>query len=150
MKSNNKKKQEDRSRDVYKFRVGVRNLRAGSSGTPGILGSSGAKHAAFLINRDLFEYDQNGWKRHKDRGRDPDYDWDKIGNALNGTTYVSPDELQAAIDKSGDWRGNYNLRKHNCQDFAQFCLKEVGCSESMASKRGSVYREQKEGACVIF
>ena len=129
---------------VYRFRVGVRDL----GGSSGIFGSSGVKHACFLIDRDLFEYDQDGWKRHKDRGRDPDYDWDKIGNALNGTTYVSPDELQAIINNSGDWSGNYNVLTHNCQDFVRFCLLAVGCSESMASKSGPLYNEQKD--CVIF
>ena len=78
---------------MYRYRVGVRNL----GDSLGSFGSSGAKHACFLIDRALFEYDSNGYKRHINKGRDNDYDWDSIGNALNGTTYVSPDRLQKAI-----------------------------------------------------
>ena len=131
--------------EIYRFRVGVRNLR----GSLGRFGSSRAKHACFLIDRDLFEYDKNGYKRHVDVGRDNDYDWDSIGNALNGTTYVSPDKLEKAIRKSGIWTGEkYKFGSHNCQDFVRFCLLEVGCPESMANKDGPVYREQDE--CVIF
>ena len=130
---------------MYKFRVGVRNL----GGSLGSFGSSGAKHACFLIDRDLFEYDSNGYKRHINKGRDNDYDWDSIGNALNGTTYVSPDRLQTAIDNSGDWSGReYNAFSYNCQDFVRFCLLAVGCPESMAYKKWSIYREQN--GCVIF
>lgn len=131
---------------VYRFRVGVRNLRSsGSSGS----GSSGAKHACFLINRDLFEYDKNGYKRHRDVGRDSDFDWDEIGGALNGTTYVSPDRLEKAIQNSGNWSGGeYNFLSHNCQDFTQFCLEAVGCPESMAMKKGPVYRNQN--GCIII
>ena len=126
--------------DVYRFRVGVTDL-GGSSGS---FGSSGIKHACFLLNRDLFEYGQNGYERHRDVGRDPDYDWNSIGDALNGTTYVSPDKLETAIENSGDWEGRkYNFLFHNCQDFVRFCLLKVGCPESMAYKKWPIYRKQK-------
>ena len=130
---------------MYRYRVGVRNL----GGSLGSFGSSGAKHACFLIDRDLFEYDSNGYKRHVDVGRDNDYDWDSIGNALNGTTYVSPDRLKTAIDNSKDWTGeDYDVLSHNCHDFVRFCLLKVGCPKSMAYKKGPVYRAQDK--CVIF
>ena len=62
---------------------------------------------------------------------------------MNGTTKVSPDRLQTAIDNSGDWSGReYNVFSHNCQDFVRFCLLAVGCPESMAYKKWPVYREQ--------
>ncbi len=64
-----------------------------------------AKHVCLLLNRDLFEYGPNGWSRHKDVGRDSNYDWDALGTALNGTTYISPDRLETAIRNSGEWAG---------------------------------------------
>ena len=113
---------------MYRYRVGVRNLR----GSLGSFGSSGAKHACFLLDEDLFEYDKNGYKRYVGVGGDDGYDWDSIGNALNGTTYVSPDKLETAIKKSGIWTGEeYNVFSHNCQDFVRFCLLAVGCHKSM-------------------
>ena len=58
-------------------------------------------------------------------------------------------ELETAIKKSGIWTGEeYNVFSHNCQDFVRFCLLAVGCPESMANKKRSIYREQNE--CVIF
>ena len=61
-----------------RLRVGVRNL----GGSLGSFGSSGAKHACFLIDRDLFEYDSNGYKRHINKWRDNDYDWDSIRKCI--------------------------------------------------------------------
>lgn len=102
------------------------------------LGSSGYKHSSFLITRDLFEYSKHGYKRHQDVGRDSDYDWNEIGDALNGTTYVPPDDLEESIIDSNDWTGNEY--SHNCQDFVQFCLRQVGCHETMIQKDGPVYK----------
>ncbi len=103
-----------------------------------------AKHVCLLLNRDLFEYGPKGWERHVDVGRDSKYDWDAIGSALNGTTYVSPDRLETAINNSGEWVAHkYNFYDHNCQDFVQFCMRAIGCPESMIMKKGSVYRNQR-------
>ena len=150
-------------KEVYKFRVGVRNLGgSGSSGSGKSTGSSsgafGYNHACFLINKDLFEYgtgDDKIYLRHKDVGRDPNFDWNKIGDALNGTTYVSPDDLEKKIKDSNLWNGkiknknvpiekqpDYSMLKHNCHDFVQFCLKSVGCHDTMIQKNGMVYRKQ--------
>ena len=104
-----------------------------------------AKHVCFLINRDLFEYSNKGYERHRDVGRNPEFDWDSLGNALNGTTYVSPDEIERAIINSGKWNGpEYDFKSHNCQDFTQFCMRAAGCPESMIMKKGPVYRSQEK------
>lgn len=58
------------------------------------------KHVCFLINKDLFEYSNKGWETHKNVGRDSNFDWDSLGNALNGTTYISPDQIEKAIKNS--------------------------------------------------
>lgn len=103
-----------------------------------------AKHVCILLNRDLFEYGPDGWQRHEDIGRDSKYDWDALGTALNGTTYVSPDRLETAIENSGEWEGSkYHFTEHNCQSFVQFCLRALGCPESMIIKKGPVYRDQR-------
>ena len=104
-----------------------------------------AKYVWFLINKDLFEYSKKGWERHKNVGRDSNFDWDSLGNALNGTTFVSPDEIEKAIKNSGDWSGDkYDFNKHNCQDFTQFCMRAAGCPESMIMKKGPCYRSQEK------
>ena len=103
-----------------------------------------AKHVCILLNRDLFEYGPNGWERHKDVGRDEKYDWNNLGNALNGTTYISPDRLEKAINNNGNWIGSkYDFMNHNCQDFVQFCMRALGCPESMIMKKGPCYRNQE-------
>ncbi|KAK8892418.1 hypothetical protein M9Y10_029645 [Tritrichomonas musculus] len=132
------------SKNIYRFRVGVRKLNSSSSGSASTsLGSSGLLHAALLINTDLFEYSSAGYVRRKNVGRDSQFNWDEIGSALNGTTYVSPDDLEKAISNSGQWNGReYNALSHNCQDFVQFCLRAIGCPPSMIQKVGPCFRKQ--------
>ena len=141
-------------KQVYRFRVGVSNL--GSSSSLGsslsssfgfFLGSSrGLTHACFLIDRDLFDYGANkdkSYRRLYDVGRDSSYNWISVGNALNGRTYVSPDDLEEAIIDSDLWGPKtYNPFTHNCHDFVEFCLREVGCPESMIRRNWFTYREQ--------
>lgn len=142
---------------IYRFRVGVRNLSgSGSSGsgksTGSSLGSSSFNHACFLINKDLFEYgtgDNQNYIRRKNVGRDPSFNWDELGEALNGTTKVSPDELEKKIMNSNQWYGKLNKKgndykalEHNCHDFVQFCLGAVGCHAKMIKKGLFVYRKQ--------
>lgn len=118
---------------IYAFRVGV---------SPIILV---ATHSCLLIDRDLFEYgvpDVPGqaYRRLKDVGRTGGFDWDYVGEALHGTTRVSPDELEQAIINSGEWGPNkYNVLTHNCQDFVHFCLNALGCPSSMISKSWACY-----------
>ena len=90
------------SKQVYRFRVGIHFLQS----CPGsVYDGTRISHACFLINTDLFEYDGNGYKRRRNVGCDPQFDWDRIGSALNGTTYISPDQLETAIKNSGQWSG---------------------------------------------
>ena len=95
------------------------------------------KIAVFLLNQDVFEYDNKGWKRIKNVGKIAEYDWDSLGISLNGTTYFTPQELEKAILKSGKWSGSkFDLEKQNSQDFVQFCLKSIG--SNMAMKKAFV------------
>ena len=56
---------------------------------------------------------------------------------------MSPDDLDAKIIKSGDWnQGKYNCLNHNCHDFLRFCLKEIGCHESMIKKTFFCFKRQ--------
>lgn len=134
------------SKEVYRFRVGLKPLDAWAQG--GIEALEFLKvnpphydffdfdvkykkheipsHAAFLIGTDLFEYGPDGYKRRKDVGRDSSFDWEKLGNKVNGKTYVTPDELENKIKKSRDWNGNYNILYHNCHHFVKWCLENVG------------------------
>lgn len=146
---------------VYKFRVGQTDLgfvKLMKENPPSIFAEeehlggynlaislfdkAEARHVCFLLNKDLFEYDSNGWSRRRNVGRDSKYDWNSLGNALNGTTYVSPDDLEDYIRDDGDWEGyEYHFLKHNCQDFVKFCLNCVG-AKSMSFKKGPCYRSQ--------
>jgi hypothetical protein len=85
-----------------------------------------ASHACFLLDTDLFEFGPGGVERHKGAGRDGKFDWDRLGQKLNGTTYTSPDELWTAISK-GNWSAkSFSALSHNCHDFVRFCLEAVG------------------------
>jgi hypothetical protein len=131
---------------TYRFRVGVKNLPQPWT----FLGTFGYNHSCLLINKDLFEYGANSdnnkektYERHKDVGRDSSFNWDEVGGALNGTTHVSPDELEKAIKNDGHWApGKYKLLSHNCHDFVKFCLDRLGCPESMIKKIGPCYKSQ--------
>ena len=103
-----------------------------------------AKHVCLLLDRDIFEYNPEGWFRHKEVGKYIKYDWESLGSILNGSTNVSPDELEAAIKANGNWTINkYNFFFHNCHDFAQFCMRKLGLPESQVVKKGPCYRDQR-------
>ena len=73
------------------------------------------------------------------------FDWNEL-SALQGTTRVTPDELENAIIKSGEWNpGHYKVFDHNCHDFVQFCLREIGCPESMIKKTRFLIYLRQEG-----
>ena len=79
---------------IYKFRVGVKNIGNVFGGPLAIFGYN---HSCLLLDKDLFEYGANkeqSYERHKDVGRDDAYDWNLLGTALNGTTKISPDQLE--------------------------------------------------------
>ena len=125
---------------AYRFRVGVKSLPFSKLID---LRSGGYNHACLLLNEDLFEYNLQ-FSRHKNVGRDSSFDWEELGEELHGTTNISPDELEIAIVKDGSWFfGHYNLFKHNCHDFVKFCLKKLGCPDSMCRKVGPCFKNQK-------
>ena len=104
-----------------------------------------AKHVCVLLNKDLFEYSPEGWCRRKDIGRFSKYNWAVLGHVLNGTTKVSPDELENIIRNNGNWTKNkYNFFFHNCHDFAQFVMRALGCPEEMIVKKGPCSRDQRK------
>ena len=132
---------------VYRFRVGS---PLGSKSGSSLFSSGGGigSHSCLLLNTDLFEYgcpkDDKGYARLTNVGRIDRFDWNKVGDALNGTTYVSPDKLEQAIINSGKWTGDkYNVLNHNCHDFVNFCLEAIGCPASMIKKKWFCYRNQK-------
>lgn len=135
---------------IYKFRVGVKNI---GNAFGGPLGFFGYNHSCLLLDKDLFEYGANkekSYERHKDVGRDDAYDWNLLGTALNGTTKISPDQLETAIKNDGNWGPghycaiNWDLSSHNCHDFVRFCMDRIGCPASMISKIGPCFKKQKK------
>ena len=87
-------------------------------------------HACFLLNTDIFEFGPDCWTRRKGVGRDSAFDWDKLGAKLNGTTHVSPDDLERAIRNQNCWnKSDYSVgilgKNHNCHSFVMECLKMV-------------------------
>jgi len=134
----------------YTFRVGVKTLNVRKSDIKGrprnleekntigeMLRKNGYNHACLLLNEDLFEYGANeeqSYERHKNVGRDTSFDWNELGEAMNGTTDVSPDQLEDAIIEAKEWdKGHYRRLKHNCHDFVKFCLKKIGCKECLVN-----------------
>ena len=131
----------------YTFRVGIKELNIRLEKLKGpkkpndkniggkALKNIGYTHACLLLDNDLFEYGANcnetkekTYERHKDAGRDISFDWNELGDAMNGTTNISPNELEEAIINSKKWeKGHYNFAKHNCHDFVKFCLTKLGC-----------------------
>ena len=90
-------------------------------------------------------FKKEGYMRRSGAGREPQFDWDEVGEALNGTTKVSPDQLEKKIKDSKLWNnGKYDIITHNCHDFVKFCLLAVGCPESMCTKIFPCYRRQNK------
>ena len=122
---------------TYKFRVGVRDLVSSNKNVP-ILGLFGANHACLLLNEDIFEYgvlETKEYVRHKKVGKIKLFDWDHLGETLNGISRISPDKLEEEIKKDGNWGpGHYNFVFHNCHHFVIFCLKAIGFPEDKLKK----------------
>lgn len=86
------------------------------------------------------ELKEQGYVR-RNCGRDPSFDWDKLGSILNGTTWTQPDELEESIKKDGNWKNeNYDGLFHNCHDFVRFCLYIVGANEGTIKKTLPIFR----------
>ena len=77
--------------------------------------------------------------------RDDSYDWNYLGTALNGTTKISPDQLETTIKNNGTWGPGYyyaiwfDFSSHNCHDFVRFCLDRIGCPASMITKNWTMF-----------
>lgn len=156
------KPKQNYTREIYKFRVGVRPLAIGFGGGEAVMHSSGPTHACFLLGSDLFEYGLSETNKHYIRrrnvGRTSNFDWDRLGNRMNGKTYVSPDQLEQAIIESDIWNGTeyvltslFGETNHNCHDFVQFCI-QVCCGENcgMAYKKNDVYLPQDQNTFARF
>lgn len=129
----------------YRYRIGCRALLGNNKGTnlfPGerhFLNAANLNHRCLLLNNDIFEYGDKGWKRHVNIGMDRDYDWKRIPvdaisygdkdvlfGLLIGRTDISPNELEEIIDENGEWTSeNYNLYFHNCHNFVDWCIKQI-------------------------
>lgn len=141
---------------TYSFRVGIRPLdsklkqKVCDFGLRAFKQGEKATHAAFLLDRDIFDFDGDGWHRRRNVGRDPSFNWDCLGEKVNGTTHVSPDQLAQAIEKSGRWTpGGWPwFRKtswwpwHNCHLFVVDCLNLVGA--------GFFYKDYRRWVMTIF
>ena len=130
---------------IYNFKVGVKDLGNFFGIVSKIFPS--INHSCLLLNEDLFEYGANSeksYERHKNVNKnETGFDWNEL-SALQGQTKVTPDELENAIIKSGEWNaGHYNAFGRNCHDFVHFCLREIGCPESMVKKNFFVYLRQE-------
>jgi len=105
------------------------------------------KHVGFLIEDQLFDFDNNGYHRKTYKPKKGDgWDWNYLGNEYHGQTDRSPDDVSKFIEKltkiskdSNQTRdilcfdkvcNNYNLFCHNCQDFVAVCMESVGYSNS--------------------
>ena len=87
----------------------------------------------------------NGYVRRRNCGKDPSFNWDKIGSILNGTTWTQPYELEECIIKDGTWTNDkYDALNHNCQDFVRFCLYIVGANQGTIHKTLPVFRPHKD------
>lgn len=102
--------------------------------------------ANILTNSSIdWVFKKEGYIRRVGVGRDPQFDWEEVGEALNGTTKVTPDQLEKKIKESKLWNnGKYDIMTHNCHDFVKFCLLAVGCPESMCKKIFPCYRRQNK------
>lgn len=99
-------------------------------------------HACLLLNEDIFEYGANSpnnydktYERHRNVDKNQTgYNWNELSD-LNGLTRKSPDNLEEKIINSRQWgKGTYDPLSHNCHNFIQFCLKEIGCPDTMIQK----------------
>ena len=75
-----------------------------------------------LLENEVFDFDDKGWKRRVKDSVLSEFDFDAIGYPF-GKTDVSRDELEVMINRDGSWIGrNYCLLTKNCHDFCNFLL----------------------------
>ena len=134
---------------IYRYKIGVKDLGDGWKWVSNVFPR--VNHVCLLLNKDIFEYGANSkdndgktYERHKNVNKDNSgFDWNELSD-LQGVTRCSPDDLERKIINSGNWgKGTYNLFDHNCHNFLQFCLKEIGCPDSMIQKIFYCYTRQQ-------
>ena len=134
---------------IYRYKIGVKDLGGGWNWVSKVFPR--INHACLLLNKDIFEYGANSqdnygktYERHKNVNKDNSgFDWNELSD-LQGVTRCSPDDLERKIINSGNWgKGTYNPFTHNCHNFLQFCLKEIGCPDSMIQKIFYCYTRQQ-------
>lgn len=141
--------------DLFEYGTDKKAMIASSlkyTGKVAVLTSKGqlagpGKAVAAILNESTIDwaFSEEGYIRRKGIGRDNTFDWNEVGEALNGTTCVTPDQLEQKIKDSRLWNnGKYDIFTHNCHDFVKFCLLAVKCPESMCIKRFPCYRNQRK------
>lgn len=136
--------------DVYRWRVGTTDVAGpiiGFRPIRKILRALKITHFALLLNRDLFEFGPNGWKRREDVGRLENYDWEWdecYDGTFFGRTFVSPDDLEKKIneDTQHTFKGeDYVVGFWDCRKFVEYCIYRIGGNDvrffdltSLASK----------------
>ena len=87
-----------------------------------------ATHAGLLLDDEVFDYDDKGWKRRYKNDVLSEFDFNAKGYP-SGSTNEGPDELQNKIIEDGNWsEGTYLFFTHNCHHFVTFCLNCIGHS----------------------
>ena len=85
-----------------------------------------------------------GFVRRRNVGRDKEFNWDFLGNILNGTTWTQPDELEQILINSEEWTNfKYDVFSHNCHDFVRECLRICGANQGTLLKALPVFRPHK-------
>ena len=80
-----------------------------------------AVHVCLLLGDDIFEYGDEGYARHKNVGKTPEFDWNRNFDII-GETKINPDELEEKIIKSNEWiKDKYDANTHNSHNFVKFC-----------------------------
>lgn len=121
--------------EVYRWRVGTTDVAGPIIGIRPIrktLRFLKITHFALLLDSDLFEYGPDGWQRHKDEGRNPNYDWewdDCYDGTFFGRTFVSPNDLKRKIDndKQHTFKSkDYVVGFWDCRKFVEYCIYLIG------------------------
>ena len=82
-----------------------------------------------------------GFERRRNVGRDSQFNWEFLGNIINGTTWIQPDELEEILKNSGEWTNSkYDVFSHNCHDFVRECLRICGANQGTTLKLLPVFR----------
>ena len=107
---------------MYRYQVGVRNLE----NLGNLCQTFGGNHALFRLDTIDFEFTEEGVIMKRRIIKQAQYDWDYCGPEYEGTTDITPEDLQEEIIESGQWtKDTYNMKTNNCHDFMLFCVNYV-------------------------